>query len=144
MATKTFTTIVQLEAFVNNAITKAIMTASVRIRNELRNIVDEQYYQDPDFYPNIYRRTNMFLDSASYELIGKNMAEIGINTDEMHYRNGFDPDVVVENASKSWHGSELYATGTVDFWTTFEQWADENVIKILREELINAGLTLSK
>ena len=85
MANKVFTSMIQLESFINSRITKALMAASVRIREELRNIIDEQYYKDPEFYPNIYKRTYTFLDSASYELIGKNLAEIGINTDEMHY-----------------------------------------------------------
>lgn len=141
---KTFTTMVQFQKMIEPLIRNALLAASVRIRNELRNIIDEQYYKDPDFYPNIYRRTNTFLDSASYQLIGKNMAEIGINTDEMHYYNGFDPDQVVEWASKSMHGSPLYQTGADDFWTTFENWADENVPKILKEELLNQGLKLSK
>jgi hypothetical protein len=142
MSTKTFTSTVQIQQYVNTVIQKAIMTASVRITKELRNIIDEQYYQDPEFYPNVYRRVNMFLDSASYELIGSNMAEIGINTDEMHYYNGFDPDTVVEYAANSQHGSPLYQTDTVDFWSTFEQWCEENVIKILRQELQNQGLKL--
>jgi hypothetical protein len=144
MATKTFTQWVQLENFIQSACTKAIMAAAVRITKELRNIIDEQYYHDPDFYPNIYRRTNSFLDSASYRLIGKSMAEIGINTDEMNYKNGFDPEQVVEWAAQSMHGGEMYQTSTTDFWTTFDQWADENVIKILREELLAQGLKLSK
>jgi len=143
MATKTFTSIVQLQAMMQPMITKAIMASARRISYELRRIVDEQYYQDPEFYPNIYRRTNSFLDAAVYNMLGTNMAEIGIDTDEMSYRNGFDPDIVVENASKSWHGSELYATGTEDFWTVFEEWADKNVSRILREELKNAGLNLA-
>lgn len=141
---KTFSTMVQLQAMIQPLITKAIMAASVRITRELRNIVDEQYYKDPEFYPNIYCRTNMFLDSASYQLLGKNMAEIGINTDEMHYRNGFDPDQVVEWASESKHGADYFQTSTTDFWTVFEDWADKNVMKILREELVNQGLKLSK
>jgi hypothetical protein len=141
---KVFTSTVQIQQYVNTCIKKALMAASIRIARELRNIIDVQYYRDPDFYPNLYRRTNMFLDSASYELIGSNMAEIGINTDEMHYANGFDPDQVVDWAAQSMHGSELYQTSTIDFWTTFQDWADKNVAKILREELINQGLTITK
>jgi hypothetical protein len=125
-------------------IKKALMAASVRITKQLREIVDEQYYKDPEFYPNVYRRVNMFLDSASYELIGKNMAQIGIDTDSMHYYNGFDPDQVVEYAAQSMHGSPLYQTSAEDFWTVFTNWAEENVPRILKEELLNQRLKLSK
>lgn len=142
MAVKTFTSIVQIENYIQSKCTTAIQIAAVKIRNQLREFVDEQYYQDPEFYPNLYRRTNMFLDSASYELLGKNMAQIGINTDEMHYYNNFDPDKVVEWASQSKHGAEYYQTNTTDFWTAFTDWADENVIKILRQELISQGIKL--
>lgn len=140
--TKTFTTMVQLQAMLEPMITKALMSTARILSEKLRESIDEQYYKDPNFYPNVYQRTNKFLDSASYQLIGKNMAEIFVDTDMMSYKNGFDPDIVVENASKSWHGSELYATGNEDFWTTFENYCEENAIKILREELQKQGLKL--
>jgi hypothetical protein len=144
MAVKTFTSMVQFEQYIDKAIQNAIIAAARRISFELRKIVYEQYYGDPQFLPKFYRRTFSFLDSASYELIGKGLAEVGINTDEMHYFNGFDPDTVVENASHSWHGSEKFATSTADFWTVFEDWAEENALKILKEELVKQGLSISR
>jgi hypothetical protein len=144
MATKTFTSVVELQLFVNDKIKKAIMSASRIITEQLRNIIDVQYYNDPEFYPNIYKRTFQFLDSATYELLGSNMAQIGIDTDSMHYYNNFDPDAVIDMAAQSQHGSPLYQTSTEDFWTTFTRWSDENVINILRNELQKQGLKLVK
>lgn len=141
---KVFSSTVEIQTYVNKLITKALMAASVRITKELRLIIDEQYYKDPSFYPNVYRRTYKFLDSASYELLGSNMAQIGIDTDMMNYYNGFDADQIVEWASDSKHGADYYQTDAVDFWTTFNQWADQNVSRILKEELINQGLKITK
>ena len=112
MATKTFTTMVQFQAMLEPMITKALMSTSRILAEKLRESIDSQYYSDPEFYPNVYRRTFRFLDSASYQLIGKNMAEIFVDTDSMSYKNGFDPEQVVEYAGQSMHGSELYQTGT--------------------------------
>lgn len=144
MAVKTFTSMVQFQQYIDKAIQNAIIASARRISFELRKIVDEQYYKDSEFTPKLYRRTFSFLDSASYELVGKGLAEVGINTDEMHYFNGFDPDTVVEYASHSWHGSERFATSTTDFWTTFQDWCDANVLKILKDELVNQGLSISR
>lgn len=142
MATKTFTSFVQLQPIIEPMITKALISTARILSEKLRESIDSQYYNDPDFYPNVYKRTNRFLDSASYQLVGKNMAEIFIDTDSMSYYNGFDPEQVVEYAGMSQHGSELYQTGTEDFWTTFENFCENNAIKILRAELQKAGLKL--
>jgi hypothetical protein len=141
MTDKIYTSTVQMEKFIQSKITKALMASSRRITYQLRQIIDEQYYNDPHFYPNIYKRTNQFLDSASYQLIGINISQIGINMDEMHYKN-IDSDDVVKYASKSMHGSPLFQTNTKDFWTSFESWCDDNIVKILKEELINQGLKI--
>jgi hypothetical protein len=142
MGTKTFTTMVQFQAMIEPMITKALMSTSRILVEKLRESIDTQYYSDPEFYPNIYKRTFRFLDSASYQLIGKNMAEIFVDTDSMSYYNGFDPDKVVEFAGQSQHGSELYQTSTEDFWTTFENFCEDNALKILRNELQKQGLKL--
>lgn len=142
MVTKTFTQFVQLQAMIEPMITKALMSTSRILAEKLRESIDSQYYNDPSFYPNLYRRTNKFLDSASYQLIGKNMAEIFVDTDMMNYSNGFDADQVVEWAGNSQHGADYYQTDTEDFWSVFESFCEENAIKILRQELQKQGLKL--
>ena len=143
MAVKTFTQLVQLQAVMEPMITTALMSTARILAGKLRESIDEQYYQDPEFYPNIYKRTFRFLDSASYQLIGKNMAQIFVDTDSMSYYNGFDPDKVVEYASKSQHGAEYYQTSTENFWAVFETYCEENAIPILKSELQKAGLKLA-
>lgn len=144
MAVKTFSTAVQFKELIKVPIKKALMATARRMTEELRNTVDKQYYQDPLFYPNIYRRSYKFLDAASYDLIGENLAEIGIDTDLMNYYNGFDADAVVDYAAHSMHGSELYQTDTEDFWTVYLEWCNNNVIPIFIEELQNQGLQISR
>ena len=139
---KTFTTFVQLEKMLQPQITKAVKSAAERISKKLKECIDEQYYKDPEFYPNVYRRTETFLESATYSMLSGNTAEIFIDGDGMHYRNGFDPWQVVSWAAQSMHGAEYYQTGTQDFWSAFMEWSDKNVIRILKEELRKQGLNV--
>lgn len=114
-------------------------TAKIMVK-KLRECVDEQYYSDSGFSPNVYRRTYQLLDAVAYNMLGMTAAEIFMDTDYMHYYNNFDPEQVLDWAGQSMHGSENYQTDTIDFWTTFEQWADENVPSILKQELQKQGL----
>jgi hypothetical protein len=142
MGVKTFTSMVQLQAMIEPLITKALMSTSRILVEKLRESIDSQYYKDSMFSPNIYRRTYRFLDSASYQLLGKNMAQIFVDDDSMSYYNGFDPEQVIEWAGESKHGADYYQTDTEDFWSVFENYCEENAIRILREELQKAGLKL--
>lgn len=144
MATKTFTTSVQLQGYIEHICTEAIRKAAQRITAKLKETIDEQYYQDSGFYPNVYERTETFLKSATYTLLSGNSAQIFIDDESMHYSNGFSGLKVVNFAASSMHGSELYQTDTQDFWSAFLEWADNNIILILREELVAQGLKLSK
>ena len=142
MATKTFTQLVQLQTMIQPMIQKALMSTARIMVKKLRECVDEQYYNDSGFSPNIYKRTYQLLDAAAYQMLGKTAAEIFMDTDYMHYYTGFDPDVILDWAGESKHGADYYQTETTDFWTTFQQWADENVPRILKEELIKQGLKI--
>lgn len=140
MATKTFTSFVQMEKVLNHAITEAVRYSAQRITKKLKECIDEQYYHDSEFFPNVYDRTETFLKSATYTLLSGNSAEIFIDGDGMHYKNGFDPWQIISWASDSMHGSPLYQTSTEDFWTTFINWMNDNALIILREELKKQGI----
>lgn len=119
----------------------AIENVEKIICNKLKDYIEEQYYNDPEFYPNIYERTYTFLKSATYEMMG-NTATIGIDNSSMHYKNNFSGVQVVEWASQSMHGAEYYQTSTEPFWDTFIQWADKNVVQLLKSELENQGIAV--
>lgn len=126
----------------NKRVTIAVQNTAKIVCDKLKECIDEQYYQDPGFYPNIYQRTEAFLNSAVYEMLNSNSAKVGIDTSTMHYKNGFSANQVVEWASQSMHGSPLYQTSTEDFWSVFIEWADVNVPILLRSELKRQGLTV--
>lgn len=126
----------------NNRVGIAVKNVAIIVCDKLHDCIDEQYYQDPEFYPNVYRRTETFLNSAMYEMLNNNSAVIGIDTDSMHYRNGFSAKQIVNWAAESMHGSPLYKTSTESFWDSFIEWADENIPILLRDELRNQGLQM--
>lgn len=127
----------------NKRVTIAVQNTAKIVCDKLKECIDEQYYKDPGFYPNIYQRTETFLKkSAVYEMLNSNSAKVGIDTSTMHYKNGFSANQVVEWASQSMHGSPLYQTSTEDFWSVFIEWADVNVPILLRSELKRQGLTV--
>lgn len=126
----------------NKHITIAVDNVAKVICDKLRESINEQYYQDPSFYPNVYQRTEQFLRSAVYNMLNSNSAVIGIDTTTMRYKNGFSAQQVVEYAAQSMHGSPLYQTDTENFWDTFIEWCDKNVVKLLKFELKKQGIDI--
>ena len=106
----------------------------------LHTCIKEQYYEDPGFYPHVYQRTETFLSSVAYQMLSSNSAEIYVDGDGMHYKNGFDSWQVVSWASESKHGADYYQTGTEDFWTRFIDWCNENLLDILKKNLRLYGI----
>lgn len=127
---------------INKVVTVSVKNVAKIVCDKLHDCIDEQYYQDPGFYPNIYKRTETFLNHAVYKMIGDNSAIVGVDTYAMHYKNGFSAKQIVEYASQSMHGNPLYQTTTDDFWSVFLDWADENVPKLLKDELRKNGLSV--
>ena len=127
---------------INKRIYISVENVAKIVCDKLREYIDEQYYHDPEFYPNIYKRTFAFLNSTAYEMLDKNSAKVGIDTSTMHYKNDFSAKQVVEYAKESMHGSPLYQTGTESFDDAFIEWADENVPLLLKSELLKQGLNV--
>ena len=125
---------------VTKAVTIAVRNVAHEVCNKLHDCISEQYYLDPGFYPNVYKRTETFLNSAAYRMISDKSAIIGVDISSMHYKSGFSAKQIGEWASKSMHGSPLYQTSTNDFWSEFITWADANVPQLLKNELKRQGL----
>lgn len=137
---KTFSTLIDLQTYVQKACTEAINDTAVMVIDKLKECIDTQYYDDTEFYPEFYRRTETFLESAAYQLLSSNSAEIYVDTAGMHYKNSFDPETVVEWASQSMHGGDIYKTGTQDFWSVFIDWCNENLLDLLKVNLQKHGI----
>ena len=139
---KSFNTVVEIQNYIESACEKAILETSNTAQEELTRCIQEQYYNDPGFYPNVYERTETLLRSATYQMLSKTSSEIYVDIQGMHYKNGFSPWQVVSWASESKHGAEYYQTDTQDFWTTFIDWANKNLINILKQNLRKNGIKI--
>lgn len=139
---KTFKTFVELQGYVDTLCKKAIQETAEEARKELQRCVDEQYYQDPQFYPHVYQRTETFLSHVASQMLSSNSAEVYIDIEGMHYKNGFDAWQIVSWASKSKHGADYYQTDTEDFWTTFIEWCNSNLLVLLKKNLKKYGLNV--
>nr|DAM62683.1 MAG TPA: hypothetical protein [Caudoviricetes sp.] len=140
MASKVFRTPVELKNYMQVLCDKAINDTAEEAKKQLTKCIDEQYYKDSDFYPNVYERTETFLNSAACQLLSNNSAEIYIDIEGMHYKNNFNAMQVVTWASNSQHGADYYQTSTPDFWSTYIEWCNKSLISLLRKNLKAVGL----
>ena len=131
-----------LKKQVESACNKAVETTAITAMNKLHDCIDEQYYKDPEFYPNVYKRTYEFFNHVAYDMISSNSAKIYVDIEGMHYKNNFSPWQVVKWASESKHGADYYQTKTTDFWTEFIEWCNENLINLLKINLQKQGLNI--
>jgi hypothetical protein len=139
MAAKTFTTMVQIQDYIEHKCTEAVRYAMQRCVEKLREYIDEDYYEQ--FVPDFYTRTRQFYKSATATLLSATSAEIGIDYSMMNYGSYWDGEVQTEFASRGYHGTtEIQTDGR--FWDDFVAWMDENAIDILRQELLRQGLKL--
>lgn len=129
-----------LPKYINLICQKAIKDTALEARIILYQCVNNQYYNDPGFYPNIYRRTEEFLKHVTSQLISSNTAQVYIDIEGMHYKNNFNSWQVVKWASESKHGADYYQTDTTDFWTEFIDWCNNYLLDILKNNLKKYGL----
>ena len=142
MSTKVFKTRVEFQKHIESICEKAIEETAMTAKEKLFESIESQYYNDSEFYPNLYERTYEFLNSATYHLLSSDKAEIYIDIDGMHYGNNFSPWQVVSWASESKHGADYLQTNTPDLWTIFIEWCNSNLIKLLKENLKKYGLNI--
>ena len=161
MATRTFTTMGGLENYIESKCTIAVENAAKRLQEKLVEIIESEYYDqyDPIYY---IPRTYAFLKSAVSKMLNSKTASIGIDDDYFNYEysarymmfeNGggtarnvsghWTGEDQVNMAAQGYHGSTAIQTEG-RFWESFIDYCKSNAIKILKEELVRQGLTLSK
>ena len=131
-----------LNKVINNAINKSVESTAITVMDKLHDCIDEQYYKDPRFYPNVYNRTYEFFNHVAYDMLSSNSAQIYVDIEGMHYKNNFSPWQVVKWASESKHGADYYQTATTDFWTQFIEWCNANLLNLLKKNLQKQGLNV--
>lgn len=161
MATRTFTTMVSMENFIQGACAIAVENAAKRLQEKLVEIINDEYYDqyDPIYY---IPRTYAFLKSAVSKMLNSKTASIGIDDDYFNYEysakymmfengGGTDRNVSghwtgedqVNMASQGMHGSaEIQTEGR--FWESFIDYCSDNAVSILREELTKQGIKTVK
>lgn len=139
---KTIKSMNDLKKYINSICKKAIHDTAKEAETKLHQCIQEQYYNDPEFYPNIYERTETFLNSVASQMLSSNSVQIYIDIEGMHYKNNFSPWRVVSWASESKHGADYYQTNTTDFWTTFIDWCNGSLLDVLKKNFRKYGLNI--
>lgn len=140
MAVNLFRTKAQLQSGLEKICEAAVRDTAKTVQEELTKCIDEQYYSDPGFYPNVYERTEEFLKSVAVKMLSGQIAEVYVDIDGMHYKNNFSAHQVVTWASESKHGADYYQTTTQDFWGRFIEWCNENLMILLKVNLMKYGI----
>lgn len=128
---------------VDAACNKAVESTAITVMDKLHDCIDEQYYKDPGFYPNVYERTYEFFNHVAYDMLSSNQTQIYVDIKGMHYKNNFSPWQVVKWASQSKHGADYYQTDIEDFWTVFIDWCNKNLMELLKKNLRKQGLKVN-
>ena len=131
-----------LKKQVDIACGKAVEATAITMMNKLQDCINEQYYKDPEFYPNVYKRTMTFFNHVAYDMLTSNKAQIYVDIEGMHYKNNFSPWQVVSWAAESKHGADYYQTGTEDFWSVFIEWCNDNLVDLLKSNLRKQGINI--
>jgi hypothetical protein len=141
MGTKTFTTMVSLENFIQGACTKAVEKTCIRLLGVLQQLIMTEYYDL--FSPDEYRRTFQFFESATIQMLNNMTGEIFMDETAMNYGQYWDGQTQLYMANSGFHGSTYYFEDG-HFWDAFVEYCNKNAMKVLKEELLVQGLKLSK
>lgn len=139
MTSKTFTTTVQLQNYLESACEKAVETTCNRLLGTLQELIDTEYYDQ--FEPDYYKRTYQFWQSATVKMLNHNCGEIFMDERAMSYGDYWNGECQLQFASRGYHGTtEIQTKGR--FWQSFIDYCEENAVKILKEELRKQGLNV--
>lgn len=146
-----FRTMVELQGYIESACTKAVEQAAYIIVEKLKDFIQTRYYDK--FDPDVYIRTEKFLNSTVANMLGNTTASIGIDDAFMDYeypanynlRDGttghWAGEDQVNMAARGYHGT-YYIQTEGRYWDEFIEWCDNNAINILEKELKKQGLNI--
>lgn len=138
---KTFTTIIELNNYLESACKKAIENACNRLLGTLQELIDSEFYDV--FEPSYYERTYQFWKSATTRMLSKNCGEIFMDETAMNYNNFWTGEKQLYAANIGSHGGwTTDETRKHRFWDKFIEFCNEHAIETLKEELIKQGLNV--
>jgi len=145
---KTFTTMVGLTNYLESACEEAVKITCEMLLGKLQNLIMSEYY---DSYDNQkYDRTYQFYRSAMTKMLSKNIGEIFMDASAMNYPFsgwgwGWTGEQQIEEGNKGIHGGwSTNESKSHHYWSEFEEYCNQNAIKLLKQNLVAQGLTLSK
>lgn len=144
MVRNTFTTMVDLEDYIESACEKAVHNVALKMVEKLESYIKEDFYNQ--YKPKFYIRTYNLLKSPKYNMLDSNSAEVFIAMDAIHYlidapQYDYDKSDIVKLASLGYHGTkDIYREGM--FWEDFINWCNKNVSHLLKLELKKQGLKI--
>lgn len=135
---RAFTSISQIEGFLNKAIETAVKNSCERLSKKLKEFISTEYYDQ--YNPKEYIRTYQFLNSATTEMLTKNSGRIYMDKDAMDYKE-WTGELQIHYGSLGYHGSLGIRTDG-RFWDSFAEFCEKNVRQIFKEELIKQGIPI--
>ena len=145
---RTFTTMVEMQNFIQSACTKAVKITCDDLLKELQKLIESEFYNAYD--NETYSRTMSFYDSAITKMLSDSVGMIFMDANKMNYPFSgwgwaWSGQQQLEAGNQGSHGGWTTEESKQHrFWDSFEEYCDQNAIKILRKNLVAQGLTLSK
>ena len=127
-------TINEIRNVINGSMDTAVRNVAMKVRDQLIHYIDKDFYDQ--YKPKQYERTYRFLNSVA-EDITRNAARVFLDLDYKY--DDVTAQEQAEGAAEGWHGTHIHVEGFY-FWQDFENWCNENIYDMLRDELIKQGL----
>ena len=135
----TFKSYSALVTEINKRTEIAVENACNRLLGILQEIIDKSYYDQ--FEPDFYKRSYQFWQSATTKMLSQSCGQIFMDKSAMNYGAYWDGECQLEFASRGYHGSTEYQTKG-RFCEEFSEYCENNAVRILREELVKAGVPI--
>lgn len=137
---KVFTSVVEMENFVEKVCRTAVMAAGTRLLIHLQDYIEENFYDEYD--PKVYERTRQFYEAATMQLLDNMMGMIFMDEGAMSYKGNWSGREQVQAANIHSHGGVFVDTQDLGYWDAFEEFCDRNALTILKEELKKQGIVV--
>lgn len=132
----------ELQRHIDAACQVAVKNTADRLVDVLQEYISTHFY---DMYnPREYKRTWKFYESASVEFVENACARIGLSRKYLSYKYPGDDISGIEQAILAEHGyhGNYDIVGGGQFWSDFVNYAEQNAVKMLKEELRKQGLKI--
>lgn len=125
----------------NKNINIAVENACNRLLGALQEIIDTEFYDV--FEPDFYHRTYQFWKSATSKMLTQNCGQVFMDKTAMNYGSFWNGEKQLQAAAIGSHGGWMTEeTKEHRFWEVFEEYCENNALRILKEELRKQGILI--